>query len=80
MPPKKDSSLLSTNKHTQNELQRRANKSGFDKKLLQLKRANQGKIDYQAKKVKATDRFAAGDEAEQKRMLAESKEQIIAKL
>lgn len=80
MAPKKDPSQLSTNKHTQNERKRRANKTGFERKLLNLQRANQGKIDYQAKKIKKSDAYIVADEAERKRILDNSKDSITAQL
>jgi hypothetical protein len=80
MAPKKDPSQLSTNKHTQNERKRRANKTGYEKQLLNLKRANQGKIEYQVKKIKKSDAYATADEAERQQMLENSKNTVIADL
>ena len=80
MGPVKDLDKLSKNPHTAKERQRRLNKSGFDRELLNKKLANNSRVSYACKKLKATDAFKAASADEQKTQLVELKAKVMADL
>ncbi len=73
----RDTAMLSTNPHTQRERERRAKKSGLDKRIDNAKRADSAAWDYAKKKLKATAKYINASEQEQEDLLKSKKEELM---
>jgi hypothetical protein len=78
MAPKK-LHALSTNVNTKRERDRRAKKTGWDKKLMKAKRNDDAAIDYQKKITKKSKEFENAIPEEQAALIAAAKERAIQK-